>query len=285
MRRTILIGLLLPALAGATEAVTLMVGKLATPPTVDGKLDEWGADGWTTVPVHPAVKGDKQNLTGTIEVTLKTGVVGDRFYLAARWPDADANTDYKPWQWEEGKYKRSKIQDDMFALRFQMDKSYEDCMFSKTEYRVDVWLWSAGRSNGAGVAEDFMHILSTKPVENSAEYEMPDGGGIVYIRKPRDDGESVYENTKPAIKKYQGDILPGIALTNRGAGSAVDVTAKGVWAEGYWNLEFSRLLDTGHPDDRVFHEGDKIPGAIAVFDKVASEHKSVSDRLIFDFKP
>lgn len=266
---------------GAPHLV-IPVGQLTAAPTVDGVLEEWGNEGWIQAPVHPAMENDEQNLTGNLEVAIKVGVFGNRFYLAARWPDSEADIHYKPWKWEKNQYKRGKNRDDMFAVRFQMEDAYDGCMFTKIDYRVDVWLWSAGRSNPVGMAEDLMHILSTKPLENAAEYEMP-AGGMIYIRKPRDAGDAPYENSQPDLKKFQGDELPGVVYPNKGSGSAADVTAKGIWAAGYWNLEMSRLLDTGQPDDRAFTPGSRILGAVAVFNKGASEHKSVSDQLLFDF--
>lgn len=272
-----------PGVVGGADApIVLPVAKLAAPPMVDGQLEEWNKEGWVTVPIRSAIPDDNQNLTGPIEVRLAAGVFGDRFYLAADWPDPEADTLYKPWKWEKSQYKRGKNRDDMFAIRFQIGDSYDECMFTKKDYRVDVWQWSAGRSDLAGLAEDAMHILSTAPVENAAEYEMP-GGGMVYIQKPRDAGEPFYENAQPDTKTKQADELPGIVQTGKGSGSLVDVTAKGVWSNGRWRVEFSRSMNTGHPDDRAFAPGDRIPSGIAVFNKGASEHKSVSNLLAVDF--
>lgn len=262
---------------------TVSVVKLAKAPVVDGALEEWGTDGWITVAIHPAVDNDDKNRTGALEVKLKVGVADGKLHLAARWPDPKADIKNKPLEWKKSKnkYDRGKDRDDMFAVRFDMAGDYDFCMLSKQTYQVDLWQWSAGRSDQAGVAEDYQHHISQAPLENAAEYEIP-GGGIVYIKKLRDEGNEVYQNAKTP-KEFQGDELPGVELTGNHSGSLVDVAAKGIWKEGFWNLELSRALNTGHADDRAFKTGDKVQGAIAVFNEGFAEHKSISYTLLFDF--
>jgi hypothetical protein len=152
MRKLLLLSSLLMATSAtlAEETQTIPVGVLAAAPTVDGELGEWAKGDWSTVPVKPAVDDDKDNRTGELEVQLKSAVVGDKIYFAARWPDADASLDYRPWRWMGKKYRRGKQRDDMFAMRFHLDGDYNRCMIAETTYRVDVWLWSAGRSNETG---------------------------------------------------------------------------------------------------------------------------------------
>lgn len=290
LRRVGLLGL--PALLMAAPALAaapppppqpVAVVKLAKAPGVDGNLDEWGADGWTTVAIHPAVDNDDKNRTGSIEVKLKAGVADGKFHLAAKWPDPKADTKNKPMVWSKSKnkYERGKDRDDMFVVRFDLAGSYDFCMLSKQEYKVDLWQWSAGRSDLAGLAEDYVHVISQAAIENAAEYEVP-GGGMVYIKKLRDAGNEVYQNSK-APAEFKGDELPGVELTGNHSGSLVDVAAKGVWKEGHWHLEMSRALNTGQADDRPFNPGDKLQGAIGVFNDGFAEHKSISYTLLFDF--
>jgi hypothetical protein len=93
------------------------VAALAEAPAVDGDLAEWGDAGWVTVATRPAVEDDEKNRLGAVDVRLRVGVHGDRFYLAARWPDRRADTRYKPWEWRGDRYRRGKRLDDMFAAR------------------------------------------------------------------------------------------------------------------------------------------------------------------------
>ncbi|MBF0153192.1 MAG: hypothetical protein HQL64_05580 [Magnetococcales bacterium] len=268
-------------LGNAAPPIQIRVVSLPSAPVVDGSLGEWGKEGWSSVPLHPAKEGDGDNFTGVLTVELKAGVFGERIYLAARWPDPAADMEYRPWKWIGSQYKRSKQRDDMLAVRFDMGGDYADCMFSKTDYKVDLWQWSAGRSDKVGLAEDFTQIISTSMQESAAEYEIP-GGGTVYIRKVRDSGDPLYENTEAPAEK-QSDTLPGIKVLNGGSGSLVDVSAKGVWKDGFWSLELSRKLDTSHDDDVKLTGIKEIRGAVAVFNNGYAEHKSVSDTLMFVF--
>jgi len=275
------------------DAPPQVVPVLALPAAaaVDGDLKEWGKDGWIKIQIKPAVEknerakygleGESLNFTGSIAVMLKAGVAQGRFYMAVRWPDDSPNTDYKGWEWSGAKYSEGKKRDDMFAVRFHLDGDYDRSMLSGKTYRADVWLWSAGRSNPSGLAEDMLHIISGKPIENAAEYETVDSG-TVYIKKNRDAGNPMYKITRPP-KTKEAEKLPSFELVTSPSGSIADVAAKGVWKEGYWNLEFARKLDTGNPDDVGFKPGKKLLGQIAVFNHSSDEHKSISEPLLFDF--
>lgn len=267
------------------------VAMLAKAPTVDGNLADWGKDGWVRVAVHPAVlpsararfglDGEDRNQTGSIHVELKAGVVGDRFYLAARWPDDAADTAYRGWEWSGSRYVEGKARDDMFAVRWHLDGTFDRSMLAAANYRADVWLWSAGRSNPLGLAEDLMHEVSTRSIENAAEYAVQ-GVGTVYIKKQRDAGEPLYKAVRPP--KTQGAArIESFELNPKASGSAADVQAKGAWKGGFWHLELARKLATGNADDRAFAPGAKITGQIAVFNRAGDEHKSVSEPLLFDF--
>ena len=185
------------AMAQDLELVT--VARLPAAPTLDGMLDEWGDDGWQTIKIKPAVRNDAKNRTGELDVQIKTGVANEMFYFAARWPDTKADTEYKPWEWKRNKYKRGKDRDDMFALRFDLEGDYNRCMVADADYKVDIWLWSAGRSDPAGLADDMWQQMSTSMLDNAAEHKSP-SGRTVYIRKVRDGGNPIYRNTRPALR-------------------------------------------------------------------------------------
>ena len=272
---------LIPGLLNA-EFRTIPANKIASPPVVDGDLKDWSTSGWIPLVLKPAIENDKANLVGTVNVEIKTAIAGDRFYMAARWPDKDENAEYKSWIWKRTKYKRGKKLDDMFAVRFFMDGEYDACMFTEKLFISDVWIWSAGRSNPAGYAKDTRQVVTPKLVEDAAEYELP-SGKIIYIKKYDDSGNPIYENTKPKRKKFAGKKLPGIKVTENASGSIADVRAKGVWKDGYWTLELSSSLDTKNTDDVAFKAGESLMGAIAVFNKGNAEHKSVSEELVFEF--
>lgn len=265
-----------------SEWQVLEVERLTKAPVLDSRLDEWGESGWHDVMVRPAIEKDDKNRTGQTMVRMKVGLAGDRFYLAARWADASADQEYKPWIWRGNRYQRGKQNDDMFAVRFHLAGDYDKCMITDRSYQVDTWLWSAGRSNPAGYADDLRQVISTELQENAAEYTGSDGNKI-YIRKLRDEGVAPFRNRSIDRKQFAGKMQPSVEVVEEPSGSVADVMARGEWRDGYWNLEMSRKLDTGHDDDVVFAPGSSRIGAIGVFNKTSHEHKSVSGTLEFRF--
>lgn len=285
--------LLLPFAAQAQTQTSqvIPVANLAAAPKVDGELGEWGGGGWVKVPVKPALEREERakygldpagerNTAGSLTVELKAGVAAGRFYLAVRYPDDAADTVHKEWSWRGDKYQRENQLEDMVAVRFHLAGDFDRTMLSTKDYKVDVWLWSAARTNAGGIAEDMTHHVTTKLQESAAEYQVKDGP-VIYISKRRDEGAAPYEML-PRPKENKGDRLPSFAAANA-SGSVADVAARGVWKAGHWHLEFARVLDPGHADDVVFKAGSRITGQVAVFNKANAEHKSVSEPLVFDF--
>ena len=78
--------LLIPTLLYA-EAQKITVGTMKSPPVIDGSLQECGTDGWSKVPVKPALEDDKDNHTGNLDVEIKVAISDGQFFMAARWPD------------------------------------------------------------------------------------------------------------------------------------------------------------------------------------------------------
>lgn len=270
------------SVATAAETITVPVIAANKAPTIDGSGADWADQPWIDVMIEPAMENDESNQVGTINVHLKARVVADRFYLLARWNDDAEDRRYKDWEWFGNAYRRGKRVDDMFAVRFDMEGDYDSCMITNKNYKVDVWLWSAGRSDQVGYAEDMWHLITQDLLENAAEYEGPNGK-TVYIRKRSDEGDNLVSNRRIDRRTKTEKRVQSIDFNENPSGSIADVKAKGVWSDGYWTLEMSRAMDTGHSDDRAFVSGEKLLGAVAVFDKVHSEHKSVSGDLLFDF--
>ncbi len=282
--------LVAPVFASAQPPLTVPVSGLPNAPKVDGELGEWGSGGWLKVPVKPALERDERakyglepagerNVTGSLTVEMKAGVAAGRLFVAVRYPDDAADTVHKEWTWRGEKYQRETQHEDMFALRFHLAGDFDRSMLATRDYKVDVWLWSAARTNPAGVAEDMSHHVTTRVLESAAEYQLKDGP-VVYIAKRRDDGMAPYEML-PRPKENKGAKVPSFTAATA-SGSAADVAAKGAWKAGYWHLEFSRALATGNADDVVLKAGDRVTGQIAVFNRGSGEHKSVSEPLVFD---
>jgi ethylbenzene dehydrogenase len=283
--------LLAASLASAAPPQVVPVANLAGAPKVDGDLADWGSGGWQQVPIKPALdKADRakygldpaedRNVTGSLTVQVKAGVAQGRLFLAVRYPDDREDRDYRGWEWRGDRYTEGKRLDDMASVRFHMGGDYDRTMLSAKEYQVDVWLWSAGRSDRSGVADDFQHSISTRMIEDAAEYNLP-GGQTVYIKKVRDAGTP---STKavPRPKENKGERVPSLEIQKPG-GSAADVAARGVWKAGFWHLEFARALNTGNGDDLAFKPGQKVTAQLAVFNRANAENKSVSEPLLLDF--
>lgn len=279
------------AAAAEPPPQVIPVVALAAAPKVDGELGDWGTEGWLAVPVKPALErkergkygleeSDDHNVTGALTVQLKAGVHGGRFFLAVKYPDPTEDKEHQGWEWRGSKYAQMRRYDDQFAVRYHLSGDFDRSMLSEREYKADVWVWSAARSNPGGVAEDLLHSFTTKTIEDAAEYSLP-GGKTVYIKKIRDAGVPPYKSL-PAPRENKGDKLPSFEL-QKASGSMADVAAKGVWKAGSWSLEFARALSTGGADDVVMKPGLKLLGQIAVFNRAQAEHKSVSEPLLFDF--
>ncbi len=267
-----------PALAG--EATTVPVAALAAAPAVDGDVADWPQDAWRKIHIEPADDKVEFKAVGAIEVEIAAGVHGGTFYLAARWPDETPDVEHRPWRWNGAAYKRSDERDDMFAARFHMDGQFDTCMITDKAYGVDVWLWSAGRSDLYGQAEDMAHRITTDLTESAAEYKLP-GGATVYISKSKDEGKSGWRTVR-AGKELTTETVPSVQVVGPATGSLGDVGAKGVWRDGFWHLELARKRDTGHGDDVRLGAG-AVTGQIAVFNRSQSENKSVSGPLVFAF--
>ena len=109
--RLLIACLLLAPLAGVAQSPQVIpVGALAQAPKVDGKLADWGRDGWISVAIKPALApadrakfgldpADDKNQTGSLTLQLKAGVNGGRLYLALKYPDPAADTVHRPWEW------------------------------------------------------------------------------------------------------------------------------------------------------------------------------------------
>jgi hypothetical protein len=272
-------GVSLVTLAGQSQQVD--VGSLKFSPQVDGDLAEWRSLEPYTIEIAPAIEDDDGNHTGTILVKLWAGRSDTEMYVAAQWPDDAADTEFRPWHWRSNKYRRSKNRDDMFALRFALSGKFNRSMIADANYMVDVWVWSAGRSNKIGLASDYRHRISLSMIENAPEYETADGN-TVYINRMQDQGYIGFRTLKPSRNKT-ASRLPSIDFSQAASGSVADVAASGRWQAGQWTLELRRSLDTGHEDDVRFFAGQEIMGQIAVFNKSGGQHKSVSEPLLFRF--
>ncbi|MBF0428242.1 MAG: hypothetical protein HQL94_04910 [Magnetococcales bacterium] len=262
---------------------------MSAPIQVDGELGDWVAQDREQALLLPLTDSEwlqdeassgESEPDGQMVMRLWAAYHGDRFYLAAQWSDATQNATYKPWKLTNGEYVRARTVDDMFVVRLQLGESFSQCMLTNSAYQTDIWRWSAGRSNLAGLADDMKHAYSSKPFDTPArEYEGKNG--IVYFLSTYDPGVSGWQNVPRP--KGVATVVPSVAKSGESSGSRVDVTAVGQWRDGVWTLEMSRKMNTGDPEDVVFKVGGEQVAQFAVFNAGYQWRKYITNPVLLKF--
>jgi hypothetical protein len=147
--------------------------------------------------------------------------------------------------------------------------------------KTDVWFWLAGITNVYGFIEDRFLDDTVDPTLLKAARRRDQGDpgflkngyktSVERIAPTRPtkmliEGLTVETTPYPNIEQIQdiysykefkaGDKQPFVYFYGAPTGSAADVLGHGVWKDGWWHLEISRKLNTGHRDDIVFDPGD-----------------------------
>jgi hypothetical protein len=81
-----------------------------------------------------------------------------------------------------------------------------------------------------------------------------------------------------------GTVLPGIVLDGAFQQDRADVRAEATWADGFWTLEATRVLDPSSPYDVPFVIGQPIYLWVSVFNHTQTRHSQHLQpvRLIFE---
>lgn len=267
-------------IAQNTMAQTVPIYALASAPTVDGDAGDWAQIPATTVSLH---KTRPDSVVAAESVSIRGGTRGGRVYLLVEWRDQSADTIHKPWVWDadQGKYLAGPQREDRLAIHWSTDSSYTTDWRSGNEFSADTWHWKASRSNPLGLAHDKSLTISHSKLVRAAKVQTA-SGGHVYVARPSDSGDKLYTTTR--YRRFAEPLMPKYLLTGNPTGSVADVTARGVWADGLWRLEFSRKLSTGNEDDVALpSRPGKVMGGIAVFDRSENEDHAISETLSFDF--
>ena len=280
---------------GADQSRTIMVEPLEAPIIIDGESNDWPApDGHKdhshshkaftpqdTIPSYTSNPDEMRYNKGWVpKPQFRVGVHNNTLYMLASWQDESADSLYRPWHNMGKRWSKGRIKDDMFAVRFELNGTLAACMLSGETYDVDVWRWTAGRSNPSGYADDMIHKFTTTFRDKASEYHHD--GQTIYISTEIDEGTRGWSYTKrPNSLKAQ--VAPGIAYETP-QGSLADVSAKGVWKDGYWTLELSRALKTADKDDVVFQPGSKTSIQFALFNAGYRLRKQITNTLILDFQ-
>ena len=172
-----------------------------------------------------------------------------------------------------------RVADDMLALRFHTAGSFSDCMISGRDYTADVWRWSAGRSQLAGMADDLQHVFSLKPLDRAAEYETEHG--TLYNKNTMDPGEPGW-SIAPRPRDVSGGVKVGALGGGPEHGSRADVAAFGAWTDGRWTVELARKLATGDAEDVRFVPGTPVTGQLAFFNPGYRMQKQISAVLLLE---
>jgi hypothetical protein len=257
------------------DSDTLTAAAVDKAPAIDGDASDeaWSKAKPLVIKIHKALEPDP---TG-IQVTLKAVVHNDTLYLLVQWPDETKDDVHKPWVWnkEKSAYEAGSQEEDVCSVAFPIEGEFNPNMLAYIKAKWDVWHWKAARTNPAGFAMDKYHVYSTEEFKGAKAFPSPKGN--LWMSRPEDEGQSATAKAK-APAEFKGDSVAQFTA-QAPEGSAADVKAKGAWKENVWTLEFARKLDTSHADDRALVKGEKIPFAVACFDRCEHDEHSVSEAL------
>lgn len=274
--------LLLAALLSLPDDPVLEAAKASKLPAVDGKADDeaWKAAKELTVPMGlPEEKPERKAL-------MKAVHDGDSIAVLVSWADETKTDVHQVYSWglADEKYL---VQDDAeyedsVSLGFALTGTFNPDMLAAVEATWDVWHWGADRSKG-GYALDLWHIYSKNPPDGiKAKQKTARDESRLYIARPMDAGTPGFKTVPPPAKKG-ADKVPQFE-TQKPAGSAADVEARGVHADGKWTVEFKRKLKTGNKDDVVIDPAKPLAFCLATFDNKEKADHDVSHTIVLKLK-
>lgn len=240
-------GLTLTQSVSTADAVrTLSAQWTPTAPVVDG-------DGSDTVwrAAHPMTVTDR---VAGIPIELTVLYDAQDIYLRAVFPDPQEDRSHKGYIWDPGagRYRTGPSREDTLVLKWAMDPAVSDLSLqTEQSYRADIWYWKAGRTDPVGYADDKYQTYSRSQMPQAMQLSAP-SGLTFFLRRSGDQGEGAYRAV--TYVEFAGERMPKF-VNQEPTGSRADIRAKGRWRDGYWTIEFSRRLDTGHADDVAFDPG------------------------------
>lgn len=238
---------------------------------LDGNTKDWVSVPVTQIPLRGS--------GGVDMVDFRVVIRDDMIYVLAEWDDASENILHKPYKWNEAasRYEKTNEKEDRLAISIELSGNFTTNKMDGTEFEADIWHWKANRSNSVGIAHDKWWKVSKMPFDSAEERDSASGEAI-YLARRSDAGPKLYRATKYVAK--QAEVMPRYIINQSPKGSIADIQAKGVWADGRWQLELARKLNTGHSDDAVIPINGAIKFAIAAFNGVDSEQHSVSEIIV-----
>jgi len=182
---------------------------------------------------------------------IKSCYTADKIFFLVTFNDKDESREHKAWEWnkKEEIYTMNNSREDVFTLKWNMENKPVDLsVYSESPYVSDIWFWKAERTDPVGYADDKIDILSSEKLPKATELQSKSGKTMFLLRES-DKGKTCFETVMPT--DYKGDKISQFKHRNP-EGSCADISAKGVWSNGKWTIEFSRNLHTGNDDDVQF---------------------------------
>jgi hypothetical protein len=239
------------------QEITLTCTRIDSAPVIDGLADE---PAWTQAQAITTLDFSSQR-----PIELRSFHDEQNIYVLAKYPDGAPSETHKSWFWDynEKVYKPGMDREDMFIVKWLMTGDSPYLAADKAApHTADVWFWKAARTNPSGYVDDKMDIVRIEDGKDSFTLKS-DKYGTLYLFRPADKGNSAY--TEVMVFEYCGQCISKFvpAIPD---GSRADIRGKGVWKDGFWTIEMSRKLNTGHDDDIAFAPGGKYRFAATVYE-------------------
>ena len=287
---------------------------------VDATSLDGGAAYWAQSPkLDVSTSGAAPDKPAGPVVTLQAAYDGQYLVIRSEWPDTTNSLQQDAWTWD-GKAFSQGGEGDLIAFIWPMSNNAafasKGCaatchnsnadqekwwMGSDTaDVRYDGWFWQSAATNPTGYSDDIGWTVLSDPADmgsprvldaldsgGHADNVNADATGPAFMSAKDLKSLILLDADKTAIdptKLATGGIVPGFVLS-KAVGSAGDVEAKGVWANGKWVVVQRRLLNTTHTDDASFTPPKPVPFGMAVADSAGDlDHKISKDPLTLDWK-
>ncbi len=275
--------------AGTPPVLSLASAKADTAPTVDGTAE----DAWNKAkPVTIRLNGGINK--GETDAVMKSVYTQDSVYFLLQYKDPNQSAQRQPWQkQQDGTWKKlppNPYYEDKFAFIWNIGDSIKG--FNQQGCAVACHATTAGRdrplkyTNADGELGDTWHVKSvrtlpvgqiddqyldndTKAAEAGRKSDAKTAGGYTdNVKEGQNTPPFALPNNKPAppywimdsekvafddTKYKAGDEVPGIIIAPF-TGDRGDLSAKGVWKDGAWTIEWGRKLTTGSKTDVQFDD-------------------------------
>ncbi len=262
----------------------------------------------------------------TGQAFVKALYTDDRVYFRVRWADSTEDRNHHPWVWdaEQKQYIAGPQVEDSILLSFEAGCNWNPSLLAGYQYDFDGWHWLAARSDPVGQAWDLMGNIADQDhaLLKPTPYPSRTKEDVWNLKFNGDEGEEISHRSWQELDRsyFYGPVRPtsyyraeidGTGVTEIGRqlptsqkppsagsqmipqftpvkleGDAGEIGAKGHWENGFWTVEFSRILRTpsSTATDTEFTRLTQF--SIHVFDQTERiDEASESTRLFLEFLP